>query len=229
MRTKNSESKNAEPGEAVNAALSAGDGKGGITAWQSIASTKTVATRSWQITISGIKPCPSRPWGYSPKCCPSTMAGSSQRKVFRRSARKAPMLFWQLSGSLRTQGSLRSRKLRYWFCPEYLLRAQVPVRQKSKWRNVPYQSCRSRSLCVSEIRSFRRICANGRSPRVCPHGNNTLHTIEKAGCRTGDRSICQSCLSVFHGHFLSAQFIQSILHTCCHHGVTDKDDSAVSK
>lgn len=42
--------------------------------------------------------------GYSPKCCPSTMAGSSQRKVFRRSARKAPMLFWQLSGSLRTQG-----------------------------------------------------------------------------------------------------------------------------
>ena len=51
-----------------------------------------------------IKPCPSRPWGYSPKCCPSTMAGSSQRKVFRRSARKAPMLFWQLSGSLRTQG-----------------------------------------------------------------------------------------------------------------------------
>lgn len=92
------------PGEAVNAALSAGDGKGGITAWQSIASTKTVATRSWQITISGIKPCPSRPWGYSPKCCPSTMAGSSQRKVFRRSARKAPMLFWQLSGSLRTQG-----------------------------------------------------------------------------------------------------------------------------
>ena len=78
------------PGEAVNAALSAGDGKGGITAWQSIASTKTVATRSWQITISGIKPCPSRPWGYSPKCCPSTMAGSSQRKVFRRSAREGP-------------------------------------------------------------------------------------------------------------------------------------------
>ena len=94
------------PGEAVNAALSAGDGKGGITAWQSIASTKTVATRSWQITISGIKPCPSRPWGYSPKCCPSTMAGSSQRKVFRRSARKAPMLFWQLSGSLKFTATL---------------------------------------------------------------------------------------------------------------------------
>ena len=29
-----------------------------------------------------------------------------QRKVFRRSARKAPMLFWQLSGSLKITATL---------------------------------------------------------------------------------------------------------------------------
>ena len=46
----------------------------------------------------------------------------------------------------------------------------------------------------------RRICCccQNRFSFRYTHGNNTLHTIKKAGCRTGDRSVCQRlpfCLS----------------------------------
>ena len=44
--------------------------------------------------------------GLLSKMLSSTTAGSSQRKVFRRSARKVPMLFWQLSESLKITATL---------------------------------------------------------------------------------------------------------------------------
>lgn len=76
-----------------------------------------------------------------------------------------------------------------------------------------YALCRISCCCKNRI-CFRNI------ERHC-----NLHAVVQAGCGSCDGSVCQCCFTVFHKYFLTAQFIFSIFHTACHHGITDQNDT----